>query len=70
MKRYLQILLVLVVVISAFWSGSWYGHGEGETALPKSRRLMHYVDPMNPANRFVKARHCAVRHEDGACLCR
>jgi len=54
MKRYLQILLALVVVITAFWSGSWYGHGEGETALPKGRKVLHYVDPMNPAHTSSK----------------
>ncbi len=45
---YLTVILVLAV---AFLGGAWYGSRQtGKAGGPKGRRILHYVDPMNPAH--------------------
>ena len=40
----------LVLLIGSFLGGAWYSqHGTGKNS-EKKRRILHYVDPMNPVN--------------------
>lgn len=50
MKRYGYAALAMVaILLVTFVAGSWFGRrGGGNTA--ESRRILHYVDPMNPAH--------------------
>ena len=44
-KYYIIVSLVLLIV---FLGGAWYGSHRG--GQPGSRRILYYVDPMNPAH--------------------
>ena len=47
-KYHLIVSLALLVV---FLGGAWYGfHKGGQSAGPGSRRILYYVDPMNPTH--------------------
>jgi RND family efflux transporter MFP subunit len=51
MKKGAFAALLIIVVISAFVSGSWFGmRGNGSDTEKETRRILHYVDPMNPAH--------------------
>jgi len=52
MKRFLFAMLLLILLIASFRGGTWYSQRwTAETDdLGEERRLLHYVDPMNPAN--------------------
>jgi Cu(I)/Ag(I) efflux system membrane fusion protein len=48
---YTYAVLLLVIILGAFMLGSWYGRGDaGKSQDSKGRRILHYVDPMNPAH--------------------
>jgi Cu(I)/Ag(I) efflux system membrane fusion protein len=48
---YICAVLLLVIILGAFMLGSWHGRGDVETSKDsKGRRILHYVDPMNPAH--------------------
>ncbi len=42
--------VVVLVLAAAFLGGAWYGSRQTGQAGVKSRRILHYVDPMNPAH--------------------
>jgi membrane fusion protein, copper/silver efflux system len=51
MKRYVYGIPLMVVLIVVFLVGSWYGHRSGNRDNPiEGRRLLYYVDPMNPSH--------------------
>ena len=44
-------LAFCLVILAAFGVGAWYGSRQwGQAGTAKSRRILHYVDPMNPAH--------------------
>jgi membrane fusion protein, copper/silver efflux system len=51
MKKYAYLVLLLILVAGSFIAGSWYNHpqkaGNGAFA---ARRVLYYVDPMNPSH--------------------
>ncbi|MGA2403661.1 MAG: efflux RND transporter periplasmic adaptor subunit [Syntrophobacteraceae bacterium] len=52
MKKPLLLTLFLIVIIGSFTGGAWYnrsGSG-GSHNSQNQRRILHYVDPMNPAH--------------------
>ncbi len=50
MKKSFFTMLLIVLLIGSFLGGAWYSrHGAGRNA-EKERRILHYVDPMNPVN--------------------
>ncbi|MCX5884250.1 MAG: efflux RND transporter periplasmic adaptor subunit [Deltaproteobacteria bacterium] len=51
MKRYLYLVFLLVVAAGAFLAGSWYSHRQPDAGSDsKERRVLYYVDPMNPVH--------------------
>jgi len=52
MKRFLFMFLLLILLIASFRGGTWYSQRWiAETDdVGEERRILHYVDPMNPAN--------------------
>ncbi|MCF8142534.1 MAG: efflux RND transporter periplasmic adaptor subunit [Deltaproteobacteria bacterium] len=52
MKKFLFMFLLLILLIASFRGGTWYSQRwTAETDdLGEERRILHYVDPMNPAN--------------------
>ncbi|HEY5912278.1 MAG TPA: efflux RND transporter periplasmic adaptor subunit [Verrucomicrobiae bacterium] len=51
MNRAVYFILAGVLAAGAFAAGSWQGRrGTGKPAAPEARRILHYVDPMNPAH--------------------
>jgi hypothetical protein len=48
---YTYAILLLVIILGAFMLGSWSARGgAGKSQDSKGRRILHYVDPMNPAH--------------------
>ena len=44
-------LIAFLVILTAFLAGSWYGSRKAVQSGPAhGRRILHYVDPMNPAH--------------------
>ena len=44
-------LIAFLVILTAFLAGSWYGSRKtGQSGPANGRRILHYVDPMNPAH--------------------
>jgi membrane fusion protein, copper/silver efflux system len=51
MKRYVYLVLLLLLVIGSFLAGSWYNRPQTSGSAPSGgRRILYYVDPMNPAH--------------------
>lgn len=51
MKKYLFVGTLLILLICAFVAGSWFGsHDGGKNSSPDGRRILYYVDPMNPGH--------------------
>ncbi len=54
MKKPLVVISLLALLFGSFLSGAWYSrHGTGGNH-DTERRILHYVDPMNPTNTSVK----------------
>jgi membrane fusion protein, copper/silver efflux system len=50
MKKPFFTMLLIVLLIGSFLVGAWYSrHGAGRNS-ETDRRILHYVDPMNPVN--------------------
>jgi hypothetical protein len=52
MKKFLFLILLLILLIASFRGGTWYSQrwtGEKDD-FGGERRILHYVDPMNPSN--------------------
>jgi RND family efflux transporter MFP subunit len=55
MKRYLRIGAVVLLLLMAFLAGYWISKGSSpEKASSGSRKILYYVDPMNPGHRYDK----------------
>lgn len=54
MKTSLRIILLLVVVVSSFLAGSWITHWGSKHQQSSERKILYYVDPMNPAFKSEK----------------
>ncbi|MEZ4600658.1 MAG: efflux RND transporter periplasmic adaptor subunit [Syntrophotaleaceae bacterium] len=52
MKKYLPYLLLSVLLLGAFWGGALFGTrgDDPEEQAEPGRRILYYVDPMNPAH--------------------
>jgi hypothetical protein len=52
MKKILIILLFLVLLFASFRGGTWYSQRwkDGSRNAGEEHLILHYVDPMNPAN--------------------
>jgi len=51
MKRLLYLVVVLALVAVAYWAGARRGQQNAAGNLPRdTRRVLYYVDPMNPAH--------------------
>ena len=71
MKKSLYILFVLLLLAGSFLAGSWYSHREPARGSASGvRRVLYYVDPMNPSHTSDKPGLAPMRHENGAGLCR
>lgn len=46
--RYIGVLLLLIAA-GSFFAGYWINHNSGGLKHTEARRILHYVDPMNPA---------------------
>ena len=50
MKKPFIAMSLIVLLVGSFLGGAWYSqHGTGKIS-GKERRILHYVDPMNPVN--------------------
>lgn len=54
MKIRFQILIFLLIAAGSFLAGSWVTYQSGKKAATPERKILHYVDPMNPALKFDK----------------
>jgi hypothetical protein len=52
MKKTLFLILFFILLIASFRGGTWYSHRweGGNDESSGERQILHYVDPMNPAN--------------------
>jgi Cu(I)/Ag(I) efflux system membrane fusion protein len=51
MKKPLYAVLLCVLLVGSFLGGVWYNHGgAAKNAGPGERRVLYYVDPMNPSH--------------------
>jgi RND family efflux transporter MFP subunit len=48
MKKHFKIILLILIAVVSFLAGSWVTF-EGTRSKPVARKILHYVDPMNPA---------------------
>ena len=66
MKKSIYTLLILLLLAGSFLAGSWYSHREPATgSASEGRRILYYVDPMNPAHTADKPglAHCGMKME-------
>jgi Cu(I)/Ag(I) efflux system membrane fusion protein len=54
MKQWKIMLLVLTVAAGSFLVGDWYSHQSPWQRPAGERKLLYYVDPMNPGNKYDK----------------
>ena len=47
-KRYI-LLIVILIAAGSFLAGSWVTYRVGRSTVTAERKVLHYVDPMNPA---------------------
>jgi hypothetical protein len=50
LKKYWYVPGLLMLVAVLFGAGSWYGKTVAGQNAAGGRRILHYVDPMNPAH--------------------
>src|SRR5574340_375425 len=50
LKKYWYVPSLLVLLVVLFLAGSWYGKTVVDQKTAGGRRILHYVDPMNPAH--------------------
>jgi membrane fusion protein, copper/silver efflux system len=73
MRRITYTILLLLLLLGSFLTGSWYTQRHGApTNAPGARKVLHYVDPMHPAYKSDKpgiAPDCGMElvpvYEDG-----
>ncbi len=49
MKTRYNVLIVILIVAASFLAGSWVTYQGGRGKATAERKILHYVDPMNPA---------------------
>ena len=49
-EKPLRTAIALVLIIGIFLMGWWQGQRKGANAAPGGRKVLYYVDPMNPAH--------------------
>ena len=55
MKKYLLRVILGALLIGSFLAGSWYGRkGDDKQSTDRGRKILYYVDPMNPAHTSEK----------------
>lgn len=54
MKTSYRIILLALVAAGAFFAGSWVTYYQGNHKSPSERKILYYVDPMNPAFKSAK----------------
>ena len=67
LKKYWYVPGLLILLAVLFLAGSWYGKTVADQKAAGGRRILHYVDPMNPAHTSPEP-GWPLRHEDGAGL--
>src|SRR5512136_1692073 len=50
MTKPIYLLLTAALVIAAFAGGVWFSKRPAPAGAPGGRKILHYVDPMNPAH--------------------
>jgi len=50
MKKLFFAMFLIVLLIGSFLGGTWYSRQGAGKNSDKERRILHYVDPMNPVN--------------------
>ena len=50
LKKYWYVPGLLILLALLFLTGSWYGKKAADQKATGGRRILHYVDPMNPAH--------------------
>ena len=50
LKKYWYVPGLLILMAVLFLAGSWYGKTVADQKTTGGRRILHYVDPMNPAH--------------------
>jgi hypothetical protein len=50
MKKPFFITLLVILLLGSFLGGAWYSRHGADANSEKERRILHYVDPMNPVN--------------------
>ena len=68
LKKYWFVPGLLFLLAVLFLAGSWHGKTVAEQKTAGGRRILHYVDPMNPAHTSAGAGVGSLWHEDGAGL--
>ena len=68
LKKYWYVPSLLILLAVLFLAGSWYGKTVAGQSAAGGRRILHYVDPMNPAHTSPGAGVGSLWHEDGAGL--
>jgi RND family efflux transporter MFP subunit len=54
MKKYVLAIPVVLLVIAAFLGGYWYSRHSAGSGASGGRKVLYYVDPMNPGHRYDK----------------
>jgi hypothetical protein len=54
LKKYWYVPGLLILLAVLFLAGSWYGKSVADQHTAGGRRIVHYVDPMNPAHTFAE----------------
>ena len=49
MKRRLTVLIVILIAVGSFLAGSWVTYQGGGSKATAERKILHYIDPMNPS---------------------
>ncbi len=49
MKKRYRVLILIVIAAGSFLAGSWATYQGGRGKATAERKILHYVDPMNPA---------------------
>ena len=55
MKTRFKVLLLILIAAESFLAGSWVTYQGGRGKAAAERKILHYVDPMNPAFKSDKA---------------
>jgi membrane fusion protein, copper/silver efflux system len=54
MKKHSRLIVLCLLVGVLLLAAYWYGYRQGEKTLSAQRKILYYIDPMNPAYRSDK----------------